>query len=54
MPHKKIDMQQALDKENVVPFLVIGSGCAGYSAALYGARGKVKTVIRQEISRAGN
>ena len=41
----KIDMARALEKDNCIPLLVIGSGCAGYSAAIYGARGKVKTVL---------
>lgn len=40
-----IDIQRLAGKENIVPILVIGSGCAGYSAAVYGARGKVKTVV---------
>lgn len=35
------------DKENVIPMVIIGSGPAGLSAALYGARANVKTVIIQ-------
>jgi len=41
----KVVMEKALEHENVVPLLVVGSGCAGYSAAIYGARAKVKTVV---------
>jgi thioredoxin reductase (NADPH) len=40
-----IDMQKIVQKENVVAILVIGSGCSGYSAAIYGARGKINTVV---------
>jgi len=39
------DLNVLEKKENLVPILIIGSGCAGYSAALYGARGNVKTVV---------
>lgn len=42
---RTINMEKALEHENIVPLLVVGSGCAGYSAAIYGARGKVKTVL---------
>lgn len=40
-----IDIQNVYNKENLVGILVAGSGCAGYSAALYAARGKIKTII---------
>lgn len=39
------DLKLLEKKENIVPILVIGSGCAGDSAALYGARGNIKTVV---------
>ncbi len=39
-----IDIQKIYDKKPLVALLVIGSGCAGDSAAVYGARGNVKTV----------
>ncbi len=32
-------------KDNIVPFLVLGSGPASLSAALYGARTKIRTVV---------
>lgn len=40
-----IDMTTLVDKQNIEPILIIGSGCAGYSAAIYAARGKVKTAV---------
>ena len=39
------DLNKLHGKENVVPFLVLGSGPASLSAALYGARAKIKTVV---------
>ncbi len=42
---QKIAMKAALEYENIVPLLIVGSGCAGYSAAIYGSRGKIKTVL---------
>ena len=39
------DMKTAFERENVAALLVLGSGCAGYAAAVYGGRGNVKTVI---------
>lgn len=41
----RYDIQSALEKENIVPVAIIGSGPAGLSAALYGARGGFHTVI---------
>lgn len=43
--HIKYDIRSALDKENIVPIAVIGSGPAGLSAALYGARGGNHTIV---------
>jgi thioredoxin reductase (NADPH) len=40
-----IDMQNIFSKQNIVPVLVVGSGCAGYSAALYVARGKIQIIV---------
>ena len=44
-PAYTISKQLALDAQNVVPILVLGSGPAGLSAALYGARANVKTLV---------
>lgn len=41
----QIDLKKAFTKENVVPFLVFGSGPSSLAAALYGARTKIKTVV---------
>lgn len=40
-----ISKQQALEANQVVPILVLGSGPAGLSAALYGARANIKTLV---------
>lgn len=42
-----IAMQQALDKENIIPVAVLGSGPAGLSAALYTSRAAIYTVVFQ-------
>ncbi len=39
------DLQRLEKKDNIVAILVIGSGCAGYPAAVYAARGGLKTVV---------
>lgn len=43
-PSIKYDLKKLKGTENLVPFLVIGSGPASLSAALYGARTRIKTV----------
>lgn len=40
-----VDIQSVLQQENIVPIAVIGSGPAGLSAALYGARENIYTVV---------
>jgi len=42
-----VTLSALLNKQNIVPLAIIGSGPAGLSAAIYGARGKVKTVVFQ-------
>jgi thioredoxin reductase (NADPH) len=42
---KSFNLHRAIGKENVVPIVVIGSGPAGLSAALYGARGGIDTLV---------
>ncbi len=52
-PHIAIDMKKAAQKENVVPILIIGSGCAGLSSAIYGARSNIYTVLIQGNTPGG-
>lgn len=40
-----IVLEDVYTKDNLVPFLVLGSGPASLSAALYGARTKIRTVV---------
>lgn len=44
-PRYTVSKEQALRAESVVPILVLGSGPAGLSAALYGARANIKTLV---------
>ena len=39
------DIEKALKADNVIPMVILGSGPAGLSAALYAARGKIKTLV---------
>lgn len=36
---------RASKKKNIVPILIVGSGCAGNAAAIYGARSSIKTIV---------
>jgi len=40
-----VNLKKVYGTENVVPFLVLGSGPASLAAALYGARTRVRTVV---------
>lgn len=46
-PNPEVVLRHAIDKENVVDLLIIGSGSAGWPAAIYGARGGLNTWIIQ-------
>lgn len=52
---KKIqyDLSQTMGLKNVIPVAVIGSGCAGLSAAVYGARLGFHTVVFQGKNPGG-
>jgi thioredoxin reductase (NADPH) len=40
-----IDIANAFDKKNIVPLVILGSGPAGLSAAIYGVWSNIKTLI---------
>ena len=40
-----IDINNALDKDNIVPILIIGSGPAGLCGAIYGVRDNIKVLV---------
>lgn len=40
-----IELSDAFGKENLIPMVIVGSGPAGLSAAIYGRRGGLKTVV---------
>jgi len=42
-----IDMHHAMDKDNIVPILIIGSGPSGLSAAIYSVSANIRTVVLQ-------
>ncbi len=54
---KNVDLDISLDKvrafENIVPFLILGSGPASLSAALYGARTRIRTVVLRGNKQGG-
>jgi thioredoxin reductase (NADPH) len=41
----KFDIEQAYNKEKLLPIAIIGGGPAGFGAALYAARAKIHTVL---------
>ncbi len=48
-----IDMRKALETNDIVPLIIVGSGPAALSAGLYGARAKIKTVVIAGNERGG-
>lgn len=40
-----IELSDAFGKKNLIPMVIVGSGPAGLSAAIYGRRGGLKTVV---------
>jgi thioredoxin reductase (NADPH) len=49
----EINIENAYNKGNIVPFLVLGSGPASLAAALYGARTKIRTVVLKGAKPGG-
>lgn len=43
--HNKHEIRRALGVQNIIPVAILGSGPAGFTAGLYAARAKVRTVI---------
>ncbi len=43
--HDLINVNNLINKENIIPIAIVGSGPAGLMAAVYGARAKIKTVV---------
>lgn len=51
--HAQIDIQNAFEKENIIPLVILGSGPAGLSAAIYGVWSNIKTVVIQGPTPGG-
>ena len=45
MSQLPVDLDAIWGKENIIPVVVVGSGAAGLSSAMYGARARLKTLV---------
>jgi len=43
--YSEIDLQKSLDKENIMPVVILGSGPAGLGAGIYASRSGFKTLV---------
>ncbi len=49
----QVDAEKLAQQDDIVPMLIVGSGPAGLSAAVYGARGGFKTVVVEGAKPGG-
>src|SRR5579885_1908997 len=51
--HVQINIQNAFDKDNIIPLVILGSGPAGLSAAIYGVWSNIRTLVIQGPTPGG-